>query len=246
MNQERARSFGSIAELYNRYRPSPPPALADLLGPLEGLDVLEIAAGTGLVTRFLAERGARVTALEPDDAMRAVLEDRTPGVVAFRGVAEDLPFADASFDVVVASSAWHWFSQPTATDEIARVLRDRGRVVVLGNGFDRQHGWLEDLGALREPTDQSFGARRAHEAKEDLAVGPFDDLVDIEIDWTWRRTPEELSLLFRTYSGVITRPADEQDQLTATVRAALEALARDGVIVTPMALRGVLATRRVR
>jgi SAM-dependent methyltransferase len=246
VNHERARSFGSIAENYDRYRPGTPPGLADVLGPLEGLDTLEVAAGTGLVTRFLVAHGARVSALEPDDAMRAVLAARSPGVFAVAGVAEEIPFPDAAFDLVVVSSAWHWFVQPAATDEIARVLRDAGHVVVLGNGFDRRHDWLEDLAALRETGDQSFGARRAHDAHEDLARGPFDDLADVEVDWTWRRTPEELAQLFATYSGVITRPPEERLELLGRVRTALTALASDGVIVAPMVLRGVVARRRPR
>ncbi|MDE3065692.1 MAG: class I SAM-dependent methyltransferase, partial [Acidobacteriota bacterium] len=136
---ERARSFGSVAELYDRYRPSPPEEAAALLGPLAGRDVVEVAAGTGIVTRFLLSLGASVTAVEPDDQMRAVLARRTPGVRAVAGTAEDLPLPDSCADVVVTSSAWHWFAQPAASEEFARVLRDAGRLLILGNGLVRRH-----------------------------------------------------------------------------------------------------------
>ncbi len=245
MTRGRARSFGPVAGLYDRYRPAPPAELARELGAVEGLDVLDLAAGTGIVTRYLLARGARVSAVEPDDEMRAVLERQSPGVTALSGAAEAIPLGDSTFDLVVTSSAWHWFRQPDATQEIARVLRDGGRLAVLGNGFDRSHEWLEDLAALREPGDQSWSARRAHEAAADLE-GPFDDVRTITIDWTWTRSIEQLVGLFHTYSGVITRPAPEKERLEALVREELERLAPNGSIDVPMTLRGVLATRRPR
>src|SRR5665213_3734438 len=101
MAPRRAYSFGFVAEQYDAFRPAPPRALADVVGSLQGLDVLEIAAGTGLVTRFLLSLGATMTVVEPDDDMRAVLVRKGPRVTASRGVAEALPFDDASFDLVV-------------------------------------------------------------------------------------------------------------------------------------------------
>ena len=100
----RALSFGAVAELYDASRPSPPPGLADVLGPLDDCKVLEIGAGTGLMTRFLVSLGARVSAVEPDDAMRMVLERRSPGVRAWRASAGSLPFHDGAFDDVIVCS----------------------------------------------------------------------------------------------------------------------------------------------
>ena len=115
----RGLSFGTVAEQYDALRPSPPPEAAEVLGDVRGLDVLEVAAGTGLWTRFLLELGARVTIVEPDDDMRAVLLGQSPQVTAWRASAEALPFTDATFDAVLVGSAWHWFEQPAATNEMA-------------------------------------------------------------------------------------------------------------------------------
>lgn len=245
MPDGRALSFGSVAELYDRFRPSPPPELAVALGPLEGHRVLEIAAGTGIVTRFLLARGARMTVVEPDDDMRAVLERQCPHVTSRKASAEALPFDDALFDLVVTSSAWHWFRQPDARDEIARVLCDGGRLMVLVNGFDRSHEWLEDLAALRGPGSESWSARRAHEAADDLDES-FAEVEMVSIDWTWRRSPEQLMERFGTFSAMITRPAKEREQVEEVLRAELDRLAPDGVLEVPMALRGVSARRRAR
>ena len=245
MAPRRAYSFGSVAEQYDAFRPAPPRALADVVGSLQGLDVLEIAAGTGIVTRFLLSLGATMTVVEPDDDMRAVLLRRSPGVSTLTGVAEELPFADASFDLVVTSSAWHWFRQPDATNEIARVLRDDARLVVLANGFDRRETWLADLLVLREPDDQSDIAKRAHEAEDDL-TGLFVDVATIMIPWTWSRSHEQIVRLFSTYSGVITMSALEREQAEELVRERLREHTTSSPFNAPMALRGLRAIRPAR
>ncbi len=146
----RGLKFGTVAEQYDAYRPGPPLEAAELLGDLHGRDVLEVGAGTGLWTRFLEGLGATLTIVEPDDEMRAVLERQSPEVRSLVGSAESLPVPDESFDVVLCSSAWHWFEQPAATIEMARVLRDRGKLFVLWNGFSRDVEWLRRLTELRE------------------------------------------------------------------------------------------------
>jgi SAM-dependent methyltransferase len=245
MTPRRAYSFGSVAEQYDAFRPSPPPALAETLGSLQGLDVLEIAAGTGLVTRFLLSLGATMTVVEPDDDMRAVLVRKSPHVSALSGFAEALPFDDASFDLVATSSAWHWFRQPDATQEIARVLCDGARLVVIANGFDRREPWLVDLLALREPDDQSDVAKRAHEADDDLA-GSFIDVTTITIPWTWTRSHAQIVRLFSTYSGVITMSSDQREQAEGMVREQLRAHTTSDPFDVPMALRGLRAIRPAR
>jgi len=74
--EARRLSFGSVADDYDRYRPAPPPAALDWLVPPGAEAVLDLAAGTGLVTRELIGRAARVVAVEPDARMRAVLAAR--------------------------------------------------------------------------------------------------------------------------------------------------------------------------
>ena len=120
----RGLKFGTVAESYDRFRPGPPIETADLLGDLTGQEALEVGAGTGKFTRLLLELGAIVSIVEPDVDMRRVLLRQSPEVQVLDGRAEELPVAERSFDVIVSSSAWHWFTQPDATNEIARALRE--------------------------------------------------------------------------------------------------------------------------
>ena len=244
MSDGRGRLFGTVAELYDRYRPDPPAALAGPLGDLAGRRVLDVGAGTGKLTRLLVEGGARVSAVEPDDAMRAVLVARAPEVEAVAATAEGLPFEDASFDVVTSSSAWHWFEHPAAELEFARVLRDGGRVVVAWNGLSRSVPWAHDLVRLRERADDPYRRPRGWHA--DLSGGPFEELCDFEVEWVWRRTVEQVVGLFATYSGSLVRADDERADLFERVRAAAEERSVDGVVEVPMSLRGTTARRAAR
>jgi SAM-dependent methyltransferase len=126
-------SFDGVAHEYERTRPSYPPALLDAL-PLEpDASVLDLGAGTGKLTRVLAERYREVTAVEPLSKMRAMLERVVPGVTALPGSAERIPLDDGSVDGVFAAQAFHWFDKPVALPEIARVLRPGGVFAIVWN-----------------------------------------------------------------------------------------------------------------
>ena len=109
--------------------------------------VLDLAAGTGKLTRQLVPRFARVIAVEPLDGMRAQLERVVPGAEALVGTAESIPLDDDCVDAVFVAEAFHWFGTSAALDEIARVLRPGGTLAVLFNERD---------GELDPPLTQAF------------------------------------------------------------------------------------------
>jgi SAM-dependent methyltransferase len=241
----RGLRFGTVAEQYDLYRPAPPPQVSTVLGDLAGLDVLEVGAGTGKWTRLLIELGANVTVVEPDDDMRAVLVRRSPSAPTLKGAAEELPLADATFDAVLVSSAWHWFEQPDALNEMARVLRDDGSLFVLWNGFTRDVAWLTPLIELRDRPDDDGKRPRGWAA--DLGIkGDFDVVSQVEFDWTWTRSVDDVVSLFATYSGAIIRTDEERREMSAELRQGFEAMAVDGVVDLPMTVRGTVARRRSR
>lgn len=105
--ETRRLSFGSVATDYDRYRPGPPPQALDWLVPPDAQAVLDLAAGTGAVTRELIGRAARVVAVEPDERMRAVLAASCPEAEVLAGRGEDIPLPAASVDAVVIRAARH-------------------------------------------------------------------------------------------------------------------------------------------
>jgi SAM-dependent methyltransferase len=241
----RGLKFGTVAEQYDRYRPSPPDAAAELLGDLQGRDVLEVGAGTGKLTRFLLGRGANMSVIEPDDEMRKVLVRQSPDVTVLSGRAESVPAADASFDAIISSSAWHWFTQPDATNEFARVLRDNGMLYVWWNGFSSDVPWMAELTAMREREDDVNRRPRGRRADLDPS-GPFVDARDFTLHWEFPRTIDEVVGYFGTYSGTIVADDEFQRTLEERVRARLLELFGDRDVVLPMTLRGTIARRRPR
>ena len=147
-DRERARSFGDVAVAYQRARPTyPPHAVAWLLDAAPGREVLDLAAGTGKLTRAILAAGADVVAVEPLDGMREQFEHAYPEVKSHPGSAEAIPLADASVDAVLVGQAFHWFDKGPALDEIARVLRPGGLLGLLWNLRDDAVGWVAELSA---------------------------------------------------------------------------------------------------
>jgi len=128
--------FTDRAEAYAAGRPSYPPAALDaLLGGLGDpaeVVVADLGAGTGIGARLLAERGARVFAVEPNAAMRAAAAPNSL-VRWIDGTAEATGLEEASVDLVVAFQAFHWFRPEDALREMLRVVRPAGRAAVVYN-----------------------------------------------------------------------------------------------------------------
>jgi ubiquinone/menaquinone biosynthesis C-methylase UbiE len=229
-----------VADDYDRVRPSPPHEALDWLVPPDCQIAIDLAAGTGLFTRALQRRAGHVIAVEPDDRMRQVLAARSPGVRVIAGRGEAIPVPDASADGVFVSSAWHWLDPERAVPEIARVLRDGGRLGVIWTSRDRRADWVAELDRLRRPQlvtsadDARSQLRRRHEVVlpdgaefENLASTSFEFVrtmsVDDAVDW------------LGTYSGVITAPPAERAAGLARAREALlERADADGLVEMPM------------
>lgn len=146
---EYARSFGSAAAAYAAYRPGYAAAAIDwALAPVRDrkvLRVLDLGAGTGILTRQLIALGVNVIAVEPDEAMRAELLGRTVGAAALAGSAEAIPLPDNRVDAVLVGQAFHWFDAAKAMPEIARVLNRGGVLAALWNLDDDRVEWVDGL-----------------------------------------------------------------------------------------------------
>ncbi|MBM0123825.1 class I SAM-dependent methyltransferase [Pimelobacter simplex] len=140
--------FGSVAEAYDRGRPGyPREAVAWLTGE-EPLAVLELGAGTGKLTEHLVALGHDVHATDPDPRMLDRLGTRLPELRVSQTAAEEIPAADATYDLVVAADADAWFDADRALPEIARVLKRGGTFAVVRNVRDERIPWVKRLGNL--------------------------------------------------------------------------------------------------
>ena len=165
-----ADGFGAGAQAYEAARPSyPSEAVACIVGRAgigPATTVLDLAAGTGKLTRLLVPTGADVVAVEPVVAMRDVLRDACGDAVeVLDGTAEAIPLGDASVDAVTVAQAFHWFRPAEALAEMARVLRPGGTLVLVWNTRDRSLDWVRRFGDLLVDGDD---AERPYDSYHDV------------------------------------------------------------------------------
>jgi SAM-dependent methyltransferase len=200
----RGRSFGSVAAGYAALRPTyPSDAVAFLVGRDRPRRVLDLGAGTGLLTAVVRELGHEVLAVDPSAEMLAELSQRLPDVDAVVGSAESIPAGDASMEAVVAGQAAHWFDPEPAAQEIRRVLRPGGVLGLIWNTRDERVPWVAALGAALA------AEARNHEADQgvvdDLVLALSADVAVTESRIAQRVTPEEIvgGISTRSYVAVM-------------------------------------------
>lgn len=155
VHEAASTGFGRSADAYDRARPAYPARAVDWLWETLGLEagssVVDVGAGTGKLTAPLAERGARVTAVEPVASMRERVGTAAPAATAVEGTAEDLPLAAGCADAVVVGQAFHWFANERALAEFHRVLRPDGGLVLIWNRRNLDDPLQAAISELLEP-----------------------------------------------------------------------------------------------
>jgi SAM-dependent methyltransferase len=193
--------------------------LAERLGLEPGVAVLDLAAGTGKLTRELVATGADVVAVEPVAEMRAVLAESLPSARALPGAAEAIPLQDGSVEAVTVGQAFHWFRGDEALAEIHRVLRSEGRLGLVWNFRDETVPWVAELTRIMEPHrgDAPRAASGAwREAFERTTV--FEPLEAATFRHVHRLTAEGVVARVASVSFVAALPESRRTQVLAEVR----------------------------
>lgn len=134
--------YSDLAQAYLKrpdYAATALDAMLDHAGIRTGAPVCDIGAGVGHLTRYLAAKGLAVTAVEPNDAMRALGMNRTvdhPEVRWFEATGEDTGQPDSHFALVTFGSSFNVMDRPKALAETARILRPGGFFACLWNHRD--------------------------------------------------------------------------------------------------------------
>jgi SAM-dependent methyltransferase len=184
-----ATGFARSVEAYERARPEyPPEAIAYVARELDlrpGRTVVDLAAGSGKLSRPLAALGCEVIAIEPVAEMRAAIG---AGIRALDGTAEAMPIGDDSADAVTVGQAFHWFDGPAALTEIERVLRPGGGLALVWNRRPVERSALhaaisEIIAPYRgDAPAHGSGAWREAFAGRDLAEYRFDFVQRLDAD----------------------------------------------------------------
>ena len=130
-NRARAESFGAVAELYDRARPSYPAALVDALLSAGARSVLDVGCGTGIAAALFRARGCSVLGVEVDARMAALA--RTKGVAVEVAAFEHWEDRGRRFELLIAAQAWHWVEPTAGAARAAVVLADGGTIAAFWN-----------------------------------------------------------------------------------------------------------------
>ena len=192
-DRRRAGSFGDDAAQYDRARPTYPSELIDDVVAGAVTDVVDVGCGTGRVARLLADRGCRVTGVEPDERMAAVARDN--GVDVETATFEEWDDRGRRFEALTSGQAWHWVDPERGVTKAAHVLRSGGRLAVFWNLARHSDDVAAAIRSVYEP-------RRPDLLDNTVALGtaqldtrgdvkPFEgseEFVDVEPrEYTWQR-----------------------------------------------------------
>lgn len=241
MDDRRRLSFGGVAELYDRSRPSYPPAVIDDVLEFAGADgssrALEVGAGTGKATVLFAERGLDVVALEPSAEMASVARRNC---AAYENVRiEESEFerwqpGDGLFKVVFSATAWHWISPDVRCVAARAALETGGALAVFWTGPDWPACELKDElgevyarhGRAGDPSDPMNPTRRSEDADWATEIGGAPGFTDAEAhhhrsesDYT---TDQYLDLL-GTHSACIVLEETERERLLSEIAGVIDA-----------------------
>jgi SAM-dependent methyltransferase len=186
--------------------------------------VVDLAAGTGQLSRRFIPLGVDVVAVDPAANMRAVLEVRLPAVRVLDGTAESIPLGDGAVDAVVVGNAFHHFDRERAFAEIARVLRP-GRMLALFWAWpiedeSLRYPALREIDEVVESTRESSQIATAYRTwteppKAAEGFGPFERR---EFPMTHVIPSERLADLYATSSDVASLPAAARADLLDRIR----------------------------
>tara|TARA_R110002096_G_scaffold143328_5_gene299416 strand:+ start:69425 stop:70228 length:804 start_codon:yes stop_codon:yes gene_type:complete len=230
----------------------------ELLSSLASDDsVLDLGCGDGHLLSLLAKRALPTEPVGVDfspDELRAARLQRADAVVA-QGKAQQLPFAEQSFSLVLSHFAFHLMSDlDVVVDELARVLKPAGRfAAIIGGGpkvDDTFELFLDLLSSYRRPERSvpSIGERRGR-TKDGLANlfgnhQAFGDALDVKEYYVdFGGSFEEVWIRLSTIYDLMYFTEDEAMDLKETFRGRLNNNASDHIPCT-MAIRRVIATRR--
>jgi ubiquinone/menaquinone biosynthesis C-methylase UbiE len=228
---EKATAFEGAATVYEQSRPGYPPEavrwLTEALALGPGRRVVDLAAGTGKLTRDLVPSGAQVIAVEPVAGMRRTVAATTPAlsggpalsVVA--AVAQALPVGDGLLDAVTVAQGFHWFATMEAVAELHRVIRPGGHLGLIWNHRDGSDPLQAALTELMEPLRDGTPSYDTGWWRDALAPETLFTAED-EVHVSWRQPVDVEGVADRvaSVSFIAALAADDKARLLDRVRAA--------------------------
>jgi ubiquinone/menaquinone biosynthesis C-methylase UbiE len=220
--------FDGVAQLYEASRLGYPSDIVEFAietaGVGAGSEVLEVGCGTGQLTESLARYGFSLTAIDIGPSMIAATRRRLDGSALSLLVSsfEDFAAGDASFDLIVSGTAFHWVDPEVRFRKPARLLRPGGWLALLetGEGYDDPFGTaLHSMWAARS-SDGDAWVRRPHFADTEVvaSTGLFETPIHTTHALRIVRPAEVVIGVENTRATSLSWPADTREEFTAELR----------------------------
>lgn len=244
-----------MADLYDRHRPTYPPALIDDVIAEAGIAAdqraLEVGAGTGKATRLVAERGVRILAVEPSPEMAALARQTTAGSApgAVQVVESDFEHFDPGaerFPLLYSAQAWHWVDPAVRYSHARDVLTPGGLLAVFWNrpawGQSPLRDDLVEAYARIAPQMGTEGpmhpANLQPDGDEDwlaeiAGVPEFTDPAHRVYDWSQEYSASDYAGLMGTLSEFRLLEPDARERLLTAIQDVIDA--HGGSFALPMA-----------
>jgi SAM-dependent methyltransferase len=233
--------FDNVPEIYERIRPTYPPALFHaLFAYLRGVELraVEIGPATGKATRPLLEHGIAVTAVEPGAALAEFLRQQLgaafPTLEVITSKFEDAELEAGAYDLVFAATSFHWLDRETRFQRCHDLLRDGGALAVMHTNqieSEADKGFFAAAQPIYERHQQA-GDGLQLPIEEQLVPPEYDDLVacglfgEIELHkmrWDQTYSSADYGDLMRSYSGTQAMEPDAQEALIGDITSFIDA-----------------------
>lgn len=227
-DRTRAESFGTVAGRYDRFRPTYPPALFELLRDVApGPAVLDVGCGTGKASVALGGLGFDVLGVEADDRMADVA--RSHGISVDTATFEGWDPRGRTFDLITCGQAWHWIDAAAGSAMAASLLNPGGALALFWNYAEvpaRVRAVLDAVYAEHAPelAQGMYGVpvqRRRNDTAEGAAAPAFATVAVHDFTWERTYTGTEWAGMVGTHSDHIRLGAERVTALAGAVESQL-------------------------
>jgi len=223
-----ATNYDKAAPHYEQGRPEyPETAIRTLLTGVEyspEMQICDLAAGTGKLSKAILafHNNAHIVAIEPSEKMCQEFTRQLPDITIKQASATAIPLPDASVDILLVGTAFHWFCNEQALHEISRVLKPGGKLGLIWNIFDTRVPWVKEIRKLIQNYHSKTTVPSHDSAKWqkvfDTTNKSFSGLHHVTMTYTYQGSLQNITNRILSHGKVSNMADDKREELLQKVQ----------------------------